>query len=728
MASNCVRCGHPGSDVRIKSCPNGCSYHARCLDLPSLHHHHHHRYHQHHAAGSGGGIIPSSCSLVHRPGSELAELTTCPRCLSPASGFEIIPLSFVEIDYAQRMAALSGGGGGGGGGGDGQGGVVTGAGGKRLHTEVGGGDQQGSGDGRQNWSYDPANPRTGKWTDEEIAFRDSLVPHFVEGSLPLPMGLKLIEFLSSMLKSKPSRLTKKMKHAKLSTRHFQLKSGCIREYDRSREVGALELAFINSICDPIERSEIRFHMQREWRDHIAERFTTLRISFDAEEWLRTVDIMDRRLALSKSRNRMVKRRSMMGKAMEKDTSSPPPGVFIDSNVDSYAHDDADFELLASALEANDHEDEDLTALWSNIAAANALEAPTSSFAVGECGTSAGTNTTTTDHRDSIDESSDRSPSSHPPSPSIPQSLSSSAPAPFRSALLPNLGSAEGPNFKFAAPFLAKICGYIESGRIPFEHVDIWVPSSSDGYPNLDPTGSTAPEPTVLGSGSKSEGSRGRLVFAGSASVGVKIVTEAENPGAFASESAPSSLGGYDHKCKPGSSVIPLTSDEIYHLSLFGSYSEKFSFSYGCGLPGRVFESGVPAWEQFITNAPSHLFERRGGAIQFGIKTAVGLPIRSPNVGRVVLILYSRHNREKDDFLVAQMVRDFQSLCPSPRWKLMVDMGQNMSPPQQQPEQVQQPRGGLAAAMAGFSEKNIQLSELISLREFAHRINSFLACG
>jgi hypothetical protein len=81
-------------------------------------------------------------------------------------------------------------------------------------------------------------------------------------------------------------------------------------------------------------------------------------------------------------------------------------------------------------------------------------------------------------------------------PPTPQCLSSGAPAPFRSALLHSLGLAKGPNFKFAASFLAKICGYIESSRIPFKHVDIWVLSSSDGYPNLDPTGATAPEPTV----------------------------------------------------------------------------------------------------------------------------------------------------------------------------------------------------------------------------------------
>ena len=414
MASSCARCGHEGPDVRIKSCPNGCSYHARCLDLLSIHH-------RTHAAapscplarGGGGGW---GC------GSELAELTSCPCCLGPASGFEIVPLSFAEIDDAQRMAASGGGNGGGGGS------VV--AGGKRLHAEVagGGGGDGGGCDGRQSWSYDPANPRTGKWTDEEIAFRDSLVPHFVEGSLPLPMGLKLIEFLSSMLKSKPSRLTKKMKHAKLSTRHFQLRSGYVREDDRAREVGDLELAFVNSICDPVERSEVRFHMQREWRDYVAERLTTLRISFDAEEWMKSVDVMDRRITLSKSRNRMVKRRNMMGKAMEKDTSSPIQGVFIESTVDSHAQDDADFELLASALEANDHEDEDLTALWSNIAAANATASGTGgvgghllsdAIATGGYGMSPETDSTS-------DGGSSSQPSPSPPpesSPSPPQYLS-----------------------------------------------------------------------------------------------------------------------------------------------------------------------------------------------------------------------------------------------------------------------------------------------------------------
>ena len=202
-----------------------------------------------------------------------------------------MPLSFTEIDQSRRLSGYGS-----------TKSELSAPPGKRMHVELMGGCE-----GGESAFYDPASPRTGKWSEEEIAFRDNMVPHFVEGSFPLNNGCKLIDFLSQMLKSKPSRLTKKMKHAKLSTRHFHLDAGFVRSPERAKELSRLELAFVNSISDPVERSEIKFHMQREWRDQLAERLTLLRISFEAEEWLRSVDTMDRRITLSKSRNRMVKR-------------------------------------------------------------------------------------------------------------------------------------------------------------------------------------------------------------------------------------------------------------------------------------------------------------------------------------------------------------------------------------------------------------------------------------
>jgi hypothetical protein len=108
----------------------------------------------------------------------------------------------------------------------------------------------------------------------------------------------------------------------------------------------------------------------------------------------------------------------------------------------------------------------------------------------------------------------------------------------------------------------------------------------------------------------------------------------------------------------GKTTRILTAEEQFNLFAFGDYSQKFSFDVGCGLPGRVYESGRPTWEQSVHNAPHHHFERCGGALQWGIKTVLGIPIASPNVGRIVVTLYSCNDRPKDQELVARLMDEF----------------------------------------------------------------------
>ena len=189
----------------------------------------------------------------------------------------------------------------------------------------------------------------------------------------------------------------------------------------------------------------------------------------------------------------------------------------------------------------------------------------------------------------------------------------------------------------------------------------------------------------------------RLCFAGSATLGMQIVGD--------------SLSGEEDGQKQDNllsemKTYPLTGDEIFNFSLFGQYSSKFSFSSGYGLPGRVFQSGIAAWEQFVANAPPEMFERRGGAIQFGIKTALGLPIECDTVGRIVLVLYSKHNREKDEELVNRMVKDVRLFNPCPRWKLVVDVGgtTDSSPSSQLPPQTL-PIAGLSGGQGFVSASN-----------------------
>ena len=59
----------------------------------------------------------------------------------------------------------------------------------------------------------------------------------------------------------------------------------------------------------------------------------------------------------------------------------------------------------------------------------------------------------------------------------------------------------------------------------------------------------------------------------------------------------------------------------------------------------------------MENAPSHQFERCGGAAQWGIKTVLGVPIPSPNVGRIVVLLYSRHDRPRDPDMVRRITEE-----------------------------------------------------------------------
>jgi hypothetical protein len=400
--------------------------------------------------------------------------------------------------------------------------------------------------------------RTGRWTNEEMAYCDKLMAKFESGEIPVSEGTKLNEFLGNMLKSKQSRLTKKMKNAKLSTRMFQRRSGCL-EIMEAREFSELEESFFQSVTDLQERAEIKFHMQKEWREQFSRVCGSVGQPLDADTWLTSVEEMDRRASKAKDAARMTKRKIMMGIALRTDTRNLEHGVFIERT-------DAE----ARACTNNDPSDDgreieqEMLSMFAEDKAVVAL--------------------------DPCEKSS-------------------------------NLHSA---------PFLAKAITYLQRHCVPFEHVDLWVPSFVPSETNQDQTSC-------------------RLCYAGSSTVD-KLLAE------------------------DGKTSRPLAQDEVFNFYAFGDYSQKFFFDVGCGLPGRVYESGRPTWEQCVQNAPDHHFERCGGANQWGIKTVLGIPIASPNVGRIVVTLYSCFDRNKDEDLVSRLSEEFTRLMPSPKWKLVVDIG------------------------------------------------------
>lgn len=215
--------------------------------------------------------------------------------------------------------------------------------------------------------------------------------------------------------------------------------------------------------------------------------------------------------------------------------------------------------------------------------------------------------------------------------------------------------------------MLKIMAYIHRHHVPFEYMDAWVPSFVPDA-NGGGAGDVSESGSVAGSGADGKGGeekqpKCRLCFAGSMVAKQVVVGDTTSRRA-----------------------VPLSADDQFNLSAFGDYSESFSFDVGCGLPGRVYHMGVPTWEQSVHNAPLHHYERVGGSQQWGIRTVVGIPVPSPNVGRIVVVLYSRHDRAKDHDLVIRLTEEFSRLMPSPKWKLVVDVGQQPQQAQQVPTQ------------------------------------------
>eukprot|EP00537_Pseudo-nitzschia_pungens_P002866 CAMPEP_0172367172 /NCGR_PEP_ID=MMETSP1060-20121228/19420_1 /TAXON_ID=37318 /ORGANISM="Pseudo-nitzschia pungens, Strain cf. cingulata" /LENGTH=714 /DNA_ID=CAMNT_0013091311 /DNA_START=142 /DNA_END=2286 /DNA_ORIENTATION=- len=514
--ARCARCGYGGCDVRFQGC--GCAMHARCMVL-----------------------------------SQDSPLKVCSSCGRAVSGLALFPMSFREIDEARKNS-------------------------RSLANANRGKNRKRKGAPGQISDIDTVNGvyvsdrRTGRWTTEEMAYCDKLIAKFESGELPISSGLKLNEFLGNMLKSKQSRLTKKMKNAKLSSRSFQRVAPGILDNNEVREFSELEDLFFQSIQCQQERAEIKFHMQREWREQLSLYCSSVGQPLDADAWLGSVEEMDRRSSHAKDAARMAKRKLMMGFALRTDSMNPCNGVIIEKTPS-----DQRIAMGTHGIENDLEEQKEILQLLTEEA--------------NQIGT--------TDING-------------------------------KSSLL------------HSAPFLAKTVVYLKRHDVPFEHVELWVPSFVP-QSNVETTNGAT--------------SNCRLCFAGSATVD-EVVEEGT-------------------KTKK-----PLSAQNQFSLQAFGDYSQKFSFDVGCGLPGRVYESGRPTWEQSVQNAPHHHFERCGGALQWGIKTVLGIPIASPNVGRIVVTLYSLHDRPKDQDLVGRLSEEFTRLLPSPKWKLVVDIGEPPSQPQQ----------------------------------------------
>eukprot|EP00551_Chaetoceros_affinis_P011070 CAMPEP_0203664212 /NCGR_PEP_ID=MMETSP0090-20130426/1667_1 /ASSEMBLY_ACC=CAM_ASM_001088 /TAXON_ID=426623 /ORGANISM="Chaetoceros affinis, Strain CCMP159" /LENGTH=781 /DNA_ID=CAMNT_0050527375 /DNA_START=22 /DNA_END=2367 /DNA_ORIENTATION=+ len=534
----CSRCRFGGCDVKVNSC--GCSFHARCFPTRK----------------------------------DDAPLKVCPACGTPTPGFSLYPMNFAEIDEARKSAALA----------------MSKEGEKRSRKRKNsvisqddsveskqskGGKVRKQSITEQKDGKDSQELRTGRWTLEEMAFCDKLIICFKDGLLPVAEGTKLNDFLASVLRSKQSRLTKKMKNAKLSSNTYTRKTSFIDNDYLCFEFSSLEENFFLAIADSKERAELKFHMRKLWREMFSNYCLSIGQPLDVDAWLSSVEEMDRRKAMARDATRMQRRKLMMGYALCQDSQFAEAGVFIERSEDELvsAHNNEPLKPFSSSdLAFHPTETEEMLALLNDDFGQEKID------------------------------------------PSL-------FPVPEENAI--NFESVGKSSILHSSPFLSKVMSYIKRHNVPFEHVDVWVPNYQGNSKSK----------CILG-------------FAGSATSDQEIPASGKAP------------------------AQKMDADSKFNLLAFGDYSQKFSFSVGCGLPGRVFESCTSTWE-----AGSHThFERSGGAAQWGIKTVVGIPIPSPNVGRIVAVLYSRHARLHNQSLVSKLQDEFSKLLPTPKWKLVIDMG------------------------------------------------------
>lgn len=481
---------------------------------------------------------------------------------------------------------------------------------------------------------DRERQRTGRWTEEEIKLVDYLVTAFCQGKLPLPHGVKLNEFLGDFLICKSSRLTKKMKSAKLSTRSFALGRPQLYALPRSDHalLSILQEQFLMSIPSEPIKLELRFNMAKHWRTHFSNLCVQVGYpSLHAKEWAASLEEMERRASNAEDIVRKMRRRKIsLSAEKDSESSAKPPAHNANNAISSVRmvtsnHPQVNVRKLStsdsiSAQTSNNEEDmfDMLDSITTN-SKGNMRERLSRSFSEeffqGQVPVSVepenGRIRTFSEDFDAVlNELIDVEPGA--------VSTTSPALAPQKVERPHSTSTASST----CSPFLDAIIAYLENKSIPFQHVDVWVPS-------FLPREATGPCKAV-------DTEQLKLFHAGHAT----------------REDIDDSLA-----CL---------------LNEFGVQSDKFSFEPGQGLPGRVYSSGRVSWESLL-KADQKSIERIGGMKVCGIKTAVGIPLNTPLVGRIVVVLYSCLQLKEDMTLAMACASEIAKYSPEPKWKVVIEM-------------------------------------------------------
>eukprot|EP00581_Thalassiosira_minuscula_P028419 CAMPEP_0183759960 /NCGR_PEP_ID=MMETSP0739-20130205/7428_1 /TAXON_ID=385413 /ORGANISM="Thalassiosira miniscula, Strain CCMP1093" /LENGTH=903 /DNA_ID=CAMNT_0025997831 /DNA_START=469 /DNA_END=3180 /DNA_ORIENTATION=+ len=573
--------------------------------------------------------------------------------------------------------------------------------------------------------------RTGRWASEESTYTDKLIKSFDAGLLPLPHGIKLNDFLCELLSCRTSRLTKKLKNAKLSARTYRSwasgnTTGSVYSTNQvGGDIQRTQTLFLKAITPEWVRMELQFNISRMWRTHLAN--FCLQISYlqlNTKEWFASLDAVDY-IAMSCNDTKQEARKKRMRSALTEDvnaaartsqpltkdrtvsndneavseiscTSSEKEGVFVGGfpfqrlsslNLKSLGEE----EEKSATLRVNADADPQYRERTDSLSGSIPKESSAKLSSMRKFSFEASVLEQSMKHSTSLSSFVELfTPELRPTKP--PSRRSSS----IDISAFPNNNTENGKNEEFEVSsnkpqqdsevdniideaidsvlesssvekecqglFLKEICKFLTESDSPFQHVDIWVP--------MDVSHSEIVGKKHIG---------GSSTFATTSSPGVT--------GIIYGQGQPESAVRLSNAGYITARTVPQIMNQ---LNEFGMYSKNFSFSPGFGMPGRVFLSRIPSWENNLSLLKPEQFARVGGAKIYGVNTALCLPIFTP-IGTMVVSLYSTQNLSRDLAWEKKCMEYFWKLKPEPKWKLTIDVGLKTSaddsqdvPPSQAP--------------------------------------------
>ena len=457
---------------------------------------------------------------------------------------------------------------------------------------------------------DTESHRTGRWTDEEKEYVNHLVKGFDEGRLPIPHGTKLSSFLSDAILCKASRLTKKMKKARLSIRCYELRPSSLTTATSEPprvSLSALQEQFISAMPSTFSQLEYQFCLAKRWRSWFSDLCIQIGYPFlDGTRFLASLDEYERRAANAEDGMRSIRRRRMGMNLRVVNTSTTPSAPAAVSTPPVHSKEGV-------ALSKFDHP--------------QSYDEP--NFLLLE----------------DINEDQYSGPMTPVERLKMPNEESPQPPASNRGSVVPDEQTAtideldhsfvdlmagcqddgristytfeQDPSVHHPhGPFLEIISSFLTKWNLPFQLADIWVPTFER----------------------KQRDQMLHLVHA-----------------------------GYSTR-KDLSKQLRSAFDN------FGEYSRTFSFVPSKGLVGRVYSTGQQQWEFGVKHLDPDFFLRAGGAEEYGVRSAVGFPMDTRGVGRIVVVLYSCDEVAQDDDAVNALAEELLRSRPEPRWQLVVGIG------------------------------------------------------